>query len=75
VGEVRVYTPYSHLRITWHPPGWPRASTLQLRVIPKGDKTVIAFHQEHLPGEKEREERRTHYIAVLDELEHIIETD
>ncbi|MFQ5855118.1 MAG: SRPBCC domain-containing protein [Anaerolineae bacterium] len=44
VGEVRVFVPNSHLRITWQPAGWGRASTIQLRVIPKGDKTVIAFH-------------------------------
>lgn len=71
VGEVRVYTPGSHLRITWHPPGWPKASTIQLRTIPKGERTVVAFHQEHLPGAREREERRAHYTAVLDELERI----
>jgi uncharacterized protein YndB with AHSA1/START domain len=75
VGEVRVYVPNSHLRFTWQPPGWPGASTIQLRVIPKGDRTVIAFHQEHLSGEKEREERRAHYISVLDELERIVMAD
>jgi uncharacterized protein YndB with AHSA1/START domain len=72
VGEVRVFEPNSHLRMSWYPPGWARPSTIQLRVIPKGDKTVIAFHQEHLPGAKEREERRAHYKAALDELERII---
>jgi uncharacterized protein YndB with AHSA1/START domain len=68
-GEVRVFSPGSHLRITWQPPGWPRPSTIQLRVIPKGDRTVIAFHQEHLPGSAEREERRAHFKSALDELE------
>ena len=43
----------------------------QLRVKPRGDRTVVAFHQEHLPGAKEREERRAHYTLVLDELEHM----
>jgi uncharacterized protein YndB with AHSA1/START domain len=70
-GEVRVYSPNSHLRITWRPRGWPRASTIQVRAIPKGDKTVIAFHQEHLPGAKEREERRAHFRSALDELERV----
>jgi len=73
VGEVRVYSHNSHLRITWQPQGWQRASTIQVRVIPKEDnRTVIAFHQEHLPGAKEREERRAHYTSALDELERII---
>jgi uncharacterized protein YndB with AHSA1/START domain len=73
-GEMRVLQHDSHLRMTWHPPGWERASTLQVRVIPKGDRTVVAFHQEHLPGPKEREDRRAHYRAALDELERIIAT-
>lgn len=72
VGEVRVFSPNSHLRLTWQPPGWPRASTIQLRVIPKDERTVIAFHQEHLPGAAEREERRAHYRAVLAELERMM---
>jgi activator of HSP90 ATPase len=71
VGEIRVFSPNSHLRITWQPQGWSRASTIQLRVIPKGDKTVVAFHQEHLPGLKERSERREHYKAALENLERI----
>jgi uncharacterized protein YndB with AHSA1/START domain len=70
-GEIRVFSPNSHLRITWKPQGWSRASTIQLRVIPKGDKTVVAFHQEHLPGSKERAERREHFKATLDNLERI----
>ena len=70
-GEIRVFSPNSHLRITWQPQGWSRASTIQLRVIPKGDKTVVAFHQEHLPGPKERAERSEHYKAILDDLERI----
>jgi uncharacterized protein YndB with AHSA1/START domain len=71
-GEIRVYSPASHMRLTWHPPGWQRSSTIQLRVIPKGDRTVVAFHQEHLPGSKEREERRVFYNAVIEKLEGII---
>jgi uncharacterized protein YndB with AHSA1/START domain len=35
VGQVRVYSHNSHLRITWQPQGWQRASTIQVRVIPK----------------------------------------
>jgi len=71
IGEVRVFSPISHLRITYHPPGWSRPSTIQVRVIPKEEKTVIAFHQEHLPGPNEREERRIFFVEVLDKLEHI----
>ena len=71
-GEVRVWKPNSHLRITWQPKDWPRPSTIQVRAIPKDERTVIAFHQEHLPGAEEREARREFFTAVLDQLEKII---
>ena len=70
-GEVRVVASgrsASHLRLTWRPSGWARATTVQLRVVPKGGRTTVAFHQEHLPGPAEREERRAFYRAVLDAL-------
>ncbi len=72
-GEVRVIKPGSHLRITWQPAGWARASTIQLRAEPAGEKTVISFHQEHLPGAEERAERRRFYEGVLDELRQMLE--
>lgn len=76
-GEVRVLAPDSHLRITWLPKGvgWPGPSTIQVRVLPNGEKTVIAFHQEHLPGPEAREERRAFFDAALDELERISQAD
>lgn len=67
-GEMRVFKPGSHLRLTHHPPGWPRPSTIQVRTIASGEKTTIAFHQEHLPGPDEREARRAHFQAALDQL-------
>lgn len=73
VGQVRVVRPDSHLRITWQPKEWSRASTIQVRVIPKGNRSVIAFHQEHLPGAAERAARRTHFRQALDDLERAIE--
>ena len=74
-GEVRVLVPDSHLRLTWHPPGWPRPSTIQVRVIPKGEKSVIAFHQEHLPDSRARQKRRDFFSAALDELKESIQQD
>ena len=70
-GVVRVAKPGSHLRVTWQPPGWARASTIQVRVIPAGEKTTISFHEEHLPGAAEREERRRHFEAALGELQRL----
>lgn len=71
-GEVRVFKPRSHLRITWHPPGWPRSSTIQVRVIARDDRTIVAFHQEHLPGPEARSARKTHFLGALDELEQLL---
>lgn len=71
-GEIRVFKPNSHLRLTWQPGDWPRPSTIQLRVVPNGERTTIAFHQEHLPGAEEREERRAYYKAVLARIKEVI---
>ena len=67
-GETRVFEPGSHLRLTWHPPSWPRPSTFQLRVIARDGRTQVALHQEHLPGPAERAARKAHFAHVLDEL-------
>ena len=71
-GEMRVHATGSHLRITWEPSDWPRASTVQVRVIASGERTVVAFHQEHLPGATGREARRTHFRLALDGLERMV---
>ncbi|MGD9489832.1 MAG: SRPBCC domain-containing protein [Calditrichaceae bacterium] len=66
-GEFRVIKANSHLRMTWQPPGWEKASTIQVRVLPAKNKTTISFHQENLPGPRERELRKTFFMEVLDE--------
>jgi uncharacterized protein YndB with AHSA1/START domain len=71
-GEIRVFKPGSHVRLTWQPPGWARPSTIQVRVLPSGARTAIAFHQEHLPDGAAREARRAHFAAALDGLAWLI---
>lgn len=71
-GEIRVAKPLSHLRLTWQPPGWAKPSTVQVRVIANGEKTVISFHQEHLAGPAERTLMRQRWQAVLDYLDTVI---
>ncbi len=68
-GEVRVYKPDSHIRLTCQPPGWERPSIIQVRVIDRGDRTVLAFHQEHIPDAENRENRRVFFEAAMAELE------
>jgi uncharacterized protein YndB with AHSA1/START domain len=76
IGEVRVFEPNSHVRLTYHPAGRERASTIQVRVMDaKGDaRTTIAFHEEHLPDEQAREQRKAHFTMVLDKLDDAIES-
>ncbi len=71
-GQIRVFSPLSHIRLSWKHPDWERSSTIQVRVIPRKDKTVIAFHQEHLPGIEEREIRKEFFKNVLQEFESML---
>ncbi|HNP70796.1 MAG TPA: SRPBCC domain-containing protein [Kouleothrix sp.] len=68
-GEVRVFRPGQHLRLTWQPPEWQHPSTIQLRVLASRTGATVAFHQEWLPGPAEREQRRAHFAGVLDAIE------
>lgn len=69
-GEFRVVKPYGHIRLTWRPEDWQKASTIQVRVIPTNScKTVISFHQENLMGEKEREIMHQRWSKVIEEIE------
>jgi len=67
-GEVRKVKPGSHWRITRQPldPAYDRPTTIQVRVIPQGKKTTLAFHEEHLPSERQRQVRKTHYLQVME---------
>ncbi len=68
-GVVRVINPKVNLRLTWQPQEWANASTIQIRTIPSGMNTVISFHQEGLPGAKERTSMRHRWQQVIAELE------
>jgi uncharacterized protein YndB with AHSA1/START domain len=67
-GEVRVVVAGERLRMTRRPDGWARPATIQIRLAPKGEKTIVTFHEENLPGPDEREARRAHYQASLAEI-------
>lgn len=72
---VTVFDPGSHLRMRWQPGVWPRDSIIQLRVIPSGKRATVAFHQEHMPGPAEREQRQQHFVAALDQIEAALTSD
>jgi uncharacterized protein YndB with AHSA1/START domain len=73
-GKFTTYEKHSHVRLQWHPPGYPRHAIMQVRVIPTGvDKTVISFHQEHLPNEKARMDRKAFFKKAMGEIEVLID--
>ncbi len=75
VGKITLIKPESHIRLTWQPANWATASIMQIRVIPSGQKTVIALHQEKLPDAAARKIRRQQFLKILDNLEHLMKTD
>ena len=67
-GEVRVHKPWSHVRLTWQPPGWEWASLIQVRVIPAKRGTTLSFHQEHLRDGTARAAMKERWEGVIEEL-------
>lgn len=67
-GTITTYVPGSHLRMTWHPAHFTRASILQVRIIPHPAGTILAFHQESLPDAVAREERKVFFLDKLEKL-------
>ena len=71
-GEIRTMKEGEHLRLTWRPKGFAAPTTLQVRVVPQGERTAITFHHEKLPDAEARERMRGHWTAVLDRLEALV---
>lgn len=69
-GKVRVYKINSHWRLTRQPnnPEYKRPSVIQIRILESGDNTMLAFHEEHLPTQTERQARKTFYLGVVEKI-------
>lgn len=67
-GEIRVVKPRNRVRLTWKRPGMKRPATLQVALVGNGQKTSLRVHLEHLPSQKFRDEMKSHWRGVLDEL-------
>ncbi|RWR04611.1 SRPBCC domain-containing protein [Siminovitchia fortis] len=66
-GEIRVFKPLHQLRLTWQKEGWPKPSTVQVRIISKErNKATISFHQENLSDKNIREEMKEYWEKVLE---------
>jgi uncharacterized protein YndB with AHSA1/START domain len=72
-GEVRSFNDGSLIRLTWQPPQWDFASTLQIRVTPASKGTTITIHHEKLENGDQREQMRKRWTGVLDQFEKLIE--
>ena len=72
VGQVRVYKPWSHIRLTWQPRGWARPSTVQVRVITASRGTTLSFHQDQLVDATTRTAMKAHWEEVIARLAAIL---
>lgn len=74
-GLVRVFTPYSHIRMNWKKKNWENISTVQVRVIGNHEKATISFHQEKLLDNNQREEMKLYWNKKMTEIEKAITTE
>ena len=68
-GMVTTFKLGSHVRLSWKPSTWPNSSALQLRVIDTKGKATLSFHQDKLLDPSQREQMKTHWERVLQELD------
>lgn len=73
-GKISVLKPYSHIRLTWKRKDWENVSTLQIRVIPAKEKTTISFHQDKLMNSGQREEMKSYWNKILEEIKNKLNT-
>ncbi|HEX2984099.1 MAG TPA: SRPBCC domain-containing protein [Ignavibacteriales bacterium] len=67
-GVVKVFKPYSHIRMRWKKKDWENVSTLQIRVMPTGNKATIGFHQENMLNAAQREKMKAYWNGIMEEL-------
>ena len=67
-GLVRVWKPYSHIRVNWKKPDWENLSTVQVRVMGNDQKATISFHQEKLLDAAQREEVKAYWNGKMGEI-------
>lgn len=74
-GLVRVFKPYSHIRMNWKKKNWENISTVQVRIIGNHEKATISFHQEKLLNNNQREEMKLYWNKKMTEIEKAIMTE
>ena len=71
-GFVRVFKPYSHIRLNWKKKNWENLSTVQVRVMGNQEKATISFHQEKLSDNLQREEMKKYWNEKMVKIEKVI---
>lgn len=71
-GLVKVFTPYSHIRMNWKKKDWENVSTVQVRVIGNDEKATISFHQDNLLDNNQKEEMKLYWNKKMTEIENAI---
>ncbi|GAA4909770.1 activator of Hsp90 ATPase-like protein [Stackebrandtia albiflava] len=71
-GEVRGYTEYRRIRLTWRPRDLDHDTTLQITLIPAATGTTVAFHQERLRDAAEREAMLAHWREVAGRIDRAL---
>jgi hypothetical protein len=71
-GLVRVFKPYSHIRMSWKKKSWENVSTVQVRVIGNDEKATISFHQEKLSGKSQREEMKRYWNEKMSLIKKVL---
>ena len=70
--KITVLKPNSHVRLSFHAPGYEWPSIIQVRTIPSGENTIFAFHQEQLPDWEARQDRKYYFQQVLEDFESLL---
>ena len=71
-GFVRVFKPYSHIRLNWKKKNWQNLSTVQVRVMGNQEKATIIFHQEKLSDNPQREEMKKYWNEKMVTIEKVL---
>jgi len=68
-GELRGRIDRERIRVTQQRPDREGPTTMQFALRANGGRTRVTFHEEHLADADEREARRAHWKAVMDDVE------
>lgn len=71
-GKVRVWKPYSHIRLSWKPKGWANNTLLQIRTIDAKGKCTVSFHHEKLDSAQQRADMKLHWEQAMERIAQLL---